>query len=195
VGISADGRTKAKFPVIVKAPNKATSVLVECFLYAIVVSQTAIAAFAYKPIMRAAQIWPANIACFAISYFSIFALAFVQLHRIHRDRKKARVVAAPAAKLLRSAPSTATPVIVTAPPVVEPVFQPGEPVTALVPLRPQIAVKEEPVEAAEVAGDAVAASPDGLAFGLTRVQLAVILFVFLAALKVFSWALANVVRR
>jgi len=184
---------KAKFTVKVKAPNKATSVLVECFLYAIVISQTAIAAFAYKPIMRAAQIWPAGIACFAISYLSIFGLAFVQLHRIHRDRKKARVVAAPAAKLPAS--SIVTPVFVTAPPVLEAVFQRSEPVTALVPFRPQIAVKEEPVEAAEVAGDAVAASPDGLAFGLTRVQLAVILFVFLAALKIFSWALANVVRR
>lgn len=167
--------------------------MVEYFFYLVIIVQTAIAALAYKPMLRAAQTWPAGIACFAVSYFSIFALAFVQLHRIHRERKEARAArtAAPAVKLLPAA-GVMTPVIVTAP-VVETVYQASEPVTALVPVRRQVALAEEPVR--ELDADTVAAAPESTAFGLTRVQLAVILLVFLAALKVFTWALANVVRR
>ena len=169
--------------------------MVEYFFYLVIIVQTAIAALAYKPMLRAAQMWPAGIACFAVSYFSIFALAFVQLHRIHRERKQARAAraSAPAVKLLPAA-SAMTPVIVTAP-VVEADYQAGEPVTALVPVRRHVAVQEEPVSAPGLDADTVAAAPESAAFGLTRVQLAVILLVFLAALRVFTWALANVVRR
>ena len=178
----------------VKASNKKTSVLVECFLYTLIIIETGIAAFAYKPILRAAETWPAGITYFGIAYFLTFALAFVQLHRIHRARKKARAAAPPPAKLLLPAASVQTPVAVTVP-VVEPVFQTSEPITALIPYRPQTAVDEEPFRSAEVGGETVVTAPAGLAFGLTRVQLAVIFLVFLAALKIFSWALANVVRR
>jgi hypothetical protein len=179
--------------VKVKASNKKTSVLVEYFLYTLIIIETAIAAFAYKPVLRAAEIWPAGLTYFAIAYLLTFALAFVQLHRIHRARKKARAAAAPAAKLLLPAASVVTSAIVTVP-AVEPAFQPSEPITALIPYRPPAAVEEGPVRTAEVSGDTVATAPAALALGLTRVQLAVILLVFLAALKIFSWALANVVR-
>jgi len=152
---------------------------VEYFLYTVIIIQTALVAFAYKSIERAAQTWPAGLAYMAGAYVASFALAFVQLHRLHRARKKVRA-AVPAVKLL-PAPSSA---IVTAPVV--------EPITALVLARPSVPDAEEPVQTPEV-GNAIAASP--LAFGLTRMQVAIIFLVFLAALKVFSWALANVVRR
>jgi uncharacterized integral membrane protein len=170
---------RRRISLTVKASNKAAAAAVEYFLYTVIIIQTAIVAFAYKSILRTAQIWPAGIAYLAAAYFGTFALAFLQLHRLHRARKKA--VAA------RPKPETETvPVEVVAPSTPVPVTE-----VAAMPT-----MEKRPVLTAEVgSGETVAATPAGLAFGLTRVQVAIIFLVFLAALKVFSWALASVVRR
>lgn len=162
---------RRRISVKVKASSKATSVAVEYFLYTVIIIQTAIVAFAYKSILRTAQIWPAGIAYMAAAYLATFALAFVQLHRLHRAKKKA------AAARLKPEIQTVAPA-------------PSAPTISAV------AIEKEPVPVPQAsAGETLAATPAGLAFGLTRVQVAIIFLVFLAALKVFSWALANVVRR
>jgi len=162
--------------VKVKASSKATAAAAEYFLYTVIILQTAMVAFSYKSVLRLAQIWP-GIAYFAAAYLMTFALAFVQLHRLHRARKKAAAA--------RPKPE-AVPLEVVAPATPAPAMQ----VAAM------SRIEKEPVLTADAGGgERVAAAPAGLAFGLTRVQVAIIFLVFVAALKVFSWALANVVRR
>jgi len=167
--------------VKVKASSKATSAAVEYFLYTVIIIQTAIVAAAYKSILRTLQIWPAGLAYMATAYLATFALAFLQLHRLHRARKKAAVTKAKAES------EAVTPML----PVPAPASS-AMPVAAM----SSVPVEKEPVPKPQPrSGETVAATPAGLAFGLTRVQVAIIFLVFLAALKVFSWALANVVRR
>lgn len=228
-----------RIPVKVKASNKATSAAVEYFLYTVIIIQTAIAAFAYKSILRMAEMWPAGIAYFAAAYFSTFALAFLQLHRLHRAKKKMasagllpekiaphrhpeatdpEIVADDDSRTLEVVPSMpgdemvavgsqalailprdavrdAIEIIPTGP--AREIIATGRRPVALLPSPAPIAqdpIEDTPADVSDLSdGEAVAAP--GTALGLTRAQLAIVLLVFLAALKVFSWVLANVIHR
>jgi len=58
----------------------------ECFLYAAIVAETALAALIYKFIFRSADL--ANLRVyFAIFYFGFMAWVIAQLNRLHRHRK------------------------------------------------------------------------------------------------------------
>src|SRR5579872_2492046 len=127
----------------VRASSKATSAAVEYFLYSIVIIEAAIAAFGYKALAQAVQLWPAATAYLAVIYLGVLGWVFYQLNRLHGKRK-----AAASADIPREAPASDQPAAVALP---------------------------------------VSAR---LLFGFTRTQLAIVLLVFLAAMKVFSWALS-----
>ncbi len=133
----------------VRASGKATSAAVEYFLYSVVIIEAAIAAFGYKALAQAVQLWPGATAYLAVIYFGVLGWVFYQLNRMH-SKRKAEVAAS--ADMRHEAPASDQPA---------------------------------------AAGSTVSAR---LLFGFTRTQLAIVLLVFLAAMKVFSWALSNLTR-
>jgi len=146
---TVDDSVKASLQMKVRASSKATSAAFEYFLYAIVIIEAAIAAFAYKTLAQTVQLWPAAAVYLAVIYLGVLGWVFYQLNRLHRKRKA------------------------------------------------EVAASSE-VARAEQVGDqpAAVASPASarLLFGFTRTQLAIVFLVFLAAMKVFSWALSNLAR-
>jgi hypothetical protein len=152
----------------VKTPAKATSAAVEYFLYAVIIIQTAIAAFAYKVVGGAAQVWSNVVLYLGFIYVASLVMAFWQLNRLHNNRKKLRT-----STVAREA-----------------AMQPA------VPAAPVVAMEPRPQNTPDIeVGETVAAAQALPVLGLTRGQLAIVLLVFLAALKVFSWALGNVIHR
>ncbi|HUJ49655.1 MAG TPA: hypothetical protein VLW25_05635 [Bryobacteraceae bacterium] len=145
----------------VKASSKATSAAVEYFLYAIVIIQTAIAAFAYKTLSQSEVLWPAAAVYLAVIYFGVLGWVFFQLNRLHGQRKAAASSVEPP---IQTAGSAAVPAQIE---------------------NGAMEMSDQP---------AAAAVPGRLVFGITRTKLAIVLLVFLAALKVFSWALANLLK-
>jgi len=171
----------------VKTSVRATSAAIEYLLYSGIIFQTALVALTYKQIGRTARLFPGAFAYLVLAYFSILVLAIFQLNRTHRERKQARLekekgaepeISAAAEKALPSAPTQQD--------------MPAADIAAAPVMALQ--VRQRSSDGLE-AGETVTASPAALAFGLTRTQLAVIALAFLAALKIFSWALANVIRR
>ena len=146
---TVDDSVKASLRMKVRAPSKATSTAVEYFLYAVVIIETAIAAFGYKAIAQAVQLWPAATAYLAVVYLGVLGWVFYQLNRLHSLRKAG---AAASAQVRHEAPAGDQPAALASP------------------------------------------ASARLLFGFTRTQLAIVLLVFLAAMKVFSWALSNLAR-
>jgi hypothetical protein len=166
----------------VKTSVRTTPAAIEYLLYSGIIFQTALVALTYKQIGRTARLFPGAFAYLVGAYFSILALAIVQLNRVHRERKRARLERERLAEQEKSG-------------ALEKVIQP-ELVQPDITAAPVMALQVRPRDSGDLeAGETVTASPASLAFGLTRTQLAVIALVFLAALKIFSWALANVIRR
>jgi len=175
----------------VKASSRATSTALEYFLYAIIIVETATAVFAYKAVSRAAQFWPGAIAYLEVLYFGVLAWVFFQLNNLHRRRKAAAREAGSGSRPELTAPISPGP---------EPIEVPVETEVARVAVAsvPALAVPipDQPNPSASIEPrEAVAAATDPtLALGLTRNQLMFVLLVFLAALKVFSWVLANLLK-
>jgi hypothetical protein len=171
----------------VKTSVRTTPAAIEYLLYSGIIFQTALVALTYKQIGRTARLFPGAFAYLVGAYFSILALAIVQLNRVHRERKRARLERErPAEQEKSGAPEN-----VLQPEVVQP-----ELVQPMVAEAPVMALQVRPRSSDDLeAGETVTGNPVSLAFGLTRTQLAVIALAFLAALKIFSWALANVIRR
>jgi hypothetical protein len=171
----------------VKTSVRTTPAAIEYLLYSGIIFQTALVALTYKQIGRTARLFPGAFAYLVGAYFSILALAIVQLNRVHRERKRARLERErPAEQKKSGAPEN-----VLQPEVVQP-----ELVQPMVAEAPVMALQVRPRSSDDLeAGETVTGNPVSLAFGLTRTQLAVIALAFLAALKIFSWALANVIRR
>jgi hypothetical protein len=167
----------------VKAPSGVTSTALEYFLYAIIILETATAAFAYKTVSRAAQFWPGAVAYLAVLYFGVLAWVFFQLNRLHRKRMAA------------AQSGGSNPIQLTAPLAPALVESPVQPETAHVAVAtgPAAPIQDQPTPSTGIdPQEAVAAATARtLAFGLTRNQLMLVLLFFLAALKVFSWAIAN----
>ncbi len=175
----------------VKASSRVTSTALEYFLYAIIIVETATAVFAYKAVSRAAQFWPGAMAYLEVLYFGVLAWVFFQLNNLHRRRKAAARAAGSGPRPEPTAPIA---------PAHEPIEISVEPEVA------RVAVARVPALAAPIQGQpnpsagidpqevvATATAPT-LALGLTRNQLMFVLLVFLAALKVFSWVLANLLK-
>ena len=157
---SADNLARASLWMKVRASSKATSAAVEYFLYAIVIIETAIAAFAYKTLSQTQILWPGAALYLAVIYFGVLGWVFYQLNRLHGQRKAAA----------SSDQAAIQPAGGAAPAQIE-------------------------NDAMEISGQpAAVAVPGRLVFGITRAKLAIVLLVFLAALKVFSWALANLLK-
>ena len=133
----------------VRASHKVTFTAIEYFLYAVVIIQTAIAAFAYKTVVpQGARPWPTASIYLAVIYFAVLGWVFYQLNRLHGSRKALAAVEA----------------------------------------------DQEAVQAGERLATVIPAVQIPRLFGFTRPQLAIVLLVFVAALKVFGWALANLVK-
>ena len=158
----------------VKASRNGTAAAIEYFLYAIILLETGLAAFAYQAMTQVAQLAPLSRAYLALLYFGVLGWVFFQLNRLHRKRKQASLgMAKPEPP--RQLPAASEPLQIAAP----------------IPAQNQLSTPQPPP--AELTPAAPA--PVGvLPFGLTRTQLAVVLVVFLAALKGFTWMLANLVR-
>src|SRR5271156_2763714 len=89
--VSADGSTKVILPMKVKTSVRTTPAAIEYLLYSGIIFQTALVALTYKQIGRTARLFPGAFAYLVGAYFSILALAIVQLNRVHRERKRARL--------------------------------------------------------------------------------------------------------
>lgn len=163
---TVDDSMKASLRMKVRASSKATSVAVEYFLYTVVIIEAAIAAFAYKTVAQAVQLWPGATAYLAVLYLGVLGWVFYQLNRLHRQRKAV-------AKAAASADVTH-----------------DEPAGVAVAVQIENGAMEIGDEPAAVASPASAR----LLFGFTRTQLAIVLLVFVAAMKVFSWALSTLAR-
>jgi hypothetical protein len=167
----------------VKASSSVTSTALEYFLYAIIIVETATAVFAYKTVTRAAQFWPGAIAYLAVLYFGVLAWVFFQLNHLHRKRKA--TAQAVEAAMPREQPAPIAPAPVEVP------VQPGTTQVAVASVPAPIHDQPNPSTGIDTQEAIAAATARTLAFGLTRNQLMFVLLVFLAALKVFSWAIAN----
>src|SRR5277367_3973931 len=75
----------------VKTSVRTTPAAIEYLLYSGIIFQTALVALTYKQIGRTARLFPGAFAYLVGAYFSILALAIVQLNRVHRERKRARL--------------------------------------------------------------------------------------------------------
>jgi hypothetical protein len=157
---SADNSARASLWMKVKASSKATSAAVEYFLYAIVIIQTAIAAFAYKTLSQPQIVWPGAVVYLAVIYFGVLGWVFYQLNRLHVQRKAAASLAASE-------------------------HEPAGDAVSLQIENGAMEISDQP---------SAVAVPARLVFGITRAKLAIVLLVFLGALKVFSWALSNLIR-
>ena len=135
----------------VRTSSKATSAAVEYFLYAIVIIQTAIAAFAYKTFFpQSTGQWSNATIYLTVIYFSVLAGVFYLLNRLHANRK-----ALGQAVVLADQET--------------------------VPVEEKVASVAVPIRIPSL-------------FGFTPAQLVIVLMVFLAALKLFGWALANLLK-
>jgi hypothetical protein len=171
----------------VKASGSVTSTALEYFLYAIIIVETATAAFAYKTVSRAAQLWPGGIAYLGLLYFGVLAWVFFQLNNLHRKRKAAtRPAAAEQPQLTAPVALLLPPAAITVEPEAARVAVASVPALApAIPDQPGASQGMDPREAVATANART------LAFGLTRNQLMFVVLVFFAGLKVFSWAIAN----
>ena len=189
----------------VRAPQNAGISFAEYFLYAIIILETAAAALAYKTISEVAQLSSAVRAYVVVLYFGVLLWVFVQLNRLHRKRKKA-VGAAPARPMLLLPPAPveagsaalvpAAPKQVVAELAAAPQIAAGPPLLSQIagpPLSSPLAAAAPDNVAAEIAEDARPSFE--LPLGLSGRQILVVFVVFLIALKVFSWVLANGLRR
>ncbi|HLG98468.1 MAG TPA: hypothetical protein VKX49_19275 [Bryobacteraceae bacterium] len=163
----------------VKVSRNRTAAAVEYFLYSIILLETCIAALSYKAIVQFAQLSLLTRAYLVLLYFGVLAWVFFHLNRLHRRRKQRDRKITP---VTDPSPSTAaqTSELQTSDQTFEVHSEVPQP----------IAPVQAQAGAPPVAAEAVAA---GL-FGLTRAQLAIVLVVFLAALKAFSWALATLIK-
>ena len=164
----------------VKTSGNVMATVIEYFLYSIVILETCIAAFAYKTISQIAQLSLITRGYLILLYFGVLAWVFFQLNRLHRKRKQAAdVVIAPApAEFVPAAIESSGIAMVPVPIAPDPSTQ------APMPVGPPVA-----------AGSNVATPVSTGPFGLSWTQIAFVLAVFLAALKVFSWVLTNLVKR
>ncbi len=158
----------------VRASNKAASTAVEYFLYAIVIVETALAVFAYKAVSPNGQLGSIAMVYLGLIYLGVLGWVFYQLNRLYKRRKTA--VQGPATSVAPAQSDTLA-AVAGLPPAQSPATEPGQ-------------------GALELGNESAGATPvpGSLLFGMTRIQLAIVLLVFLAALKGFSWAIANLVK-
>ena len=71
----------------IRISGKLNSAVLECLLYSLVIAQTAIAAYAYKVLSDAADFLPHARFFVVMIYLAVLAWVFLQLNRIHAERK------------------------------------------------------------------------------------------------------------
>src|SRR5262249_53669251 len=127
-----------------------------------------------------------------VLYFGVLAWVIFLLNRLHRRRKRAQPstpaivapgaeIAAPVMAISAADPAIETPEAAVAEPAVKPTPERDRRMT--------VVSVDGPDPDAGLA--TIEPAPARLAFGLTGSQLMVILVVFIAAIKAFTWALAN----
>jgi len=177
----------------VRASSSATWSALEYFFYAILLIQTAIAAFAYRVLSHAAEISTSAAADLAVLYIALLAVVFYQLNRLHRKRKRAAALPAPTRALLAAAPQPLLLPAPSPPPVIAAIVSNAALVEHHAPLVLEV------TRDGGIQGSTTDLRPSRTVaprriLGLTLPQLAIIFVVFLAGLKAFSWVLSNLKR-
>jgi hypothetical protein len=147
--------------------HKRSSSAFEYFLYLAILAETALAAVIYKVIFRSAELARVRV-YFAIFYFAFLAWAIAQLNMLHRDRSTEEV----AQNGVRR----------------------GQVLGLLCGARRTLCASKEPEQpesAPLLAAEAAPAPREHIRppFGLSGVQLAIVVLVFATAVATFSWAL------
>ena len=173
---------EATLSVKVKTSGNVTAAVVEYFLYSIIILETCIAAFAYKTISQVAHLSLSTRGYLILLYFGVLAWVFFQLNRLHRKRRQAAAVVSAQALGTEITPMATGPagIALTPSPAAT-----GTCSELPLPVSPAAAIADSSVTAPASTGP----------FGLSWIQLAFVFVVFLAALKVFSWVLTNLVKR
>lgn len=185
-----------------KTARNATSTAYEYFLYGILVLETAIAVFAFKTIAQISQLSVASTGYLLLLYAGVLGWVFLQLNRLHSKRKVNTAVASPGVAL----PDPENPVPATQGLALQ---APALETVAVQAVAIQTPAQDTPMfenvgfaEAADT--EAKPIDPDfdppavqaksRLPLGLTGAQLAIVFVVFVAAVKLFTWALPALVK-
>ena len=183
-----------------KTARNATSTAYEYFLYSILVLETAIAVFAFKTIAQISQLPVRTTGSLLLLYAGVLGWVFFQLNRLHSKRKTAIADAIPgvaqpenpggAAEILTLQASALETVALQAVAIQAPAQH--APIFEGVALRAAADTEAKPIDP-DFDPPAIQAK-SSLPLGLTGVQLAIVFMVFVAAVKLFTWALPALVK-